>query len=65
MPFSLWVVARHLDSFEEAIWTGTSQHGDRDTVGAIIGGVVVLATGEDSIPVLWRAAMEPVPDPLA
>ncbi|HTR52751.1 MAG TPA: ADP-ribosylglycohydrolase family protein [Kofleriaceae bacterium] len=65
VPFCLWVVARHLDSYEDAIWTATSQHGDRDTMGAIVGGVLVLATSEDQIPVLWRAAMEPVPDPLA
>jgi hypothetical protein len=32
-------------------------------MGAIVGGIVVLATGEDQIPVLWRAATELVPDP--
>ena len=64
VPFCLWVIARHLDAYEEAIWTATSQQGDRDTTGAIVGGIVVLATGEDRIPVLWRAAMEAVPDPL-
>jgi ADP-ribosylglycohydrolase len=65
VPFCLWVAARHLDSYEEAIWTATSQDGDRDTLGAIVGGIVVLATGEDQIPILWRAATEPVPDPFA
>ena len=65
VPFCLWVAARHLDSYEEALWTATSQHGDRDTMGAIVGGIVVLATGDEQIPVLWRAATEPVPDPLA
>lgn len=65
VPFSLWTAVRHLDSYEDALWTGAGQHGDRDTVGAIVGGIVVLATGEDAIPVLWRAAAEPVPDPLA
>jgi len=64
VPFCLWVAARHLASYEEAIWTATSQEGDRDTTGAIVGGIVVLATGEDQIPVLWRAAAEPIPDPL-
>ena len=64
VPFCLWIVARHVDSYEEAVWTATSQHGDRDTTGAIVGGIVVLATGEDQIPVLWRAATEPLPDPL-
>jgi ADP-ribosylglycohydrolase len=61
VAFCLWVVARHLDSYEEAIWTATSQHGDRDTLGAIVGSVVVLATGVDAIPILWRAATEPLP----
>lgn len=65
VPFCLWVAARHLTSYEDAIWTATSQHGDRDTMGAIVGGIVVLATGEDAIPALWQAATEPVPDPLA
>lgn len=65
VPFSVWVAARHLDSYEDALWTATSRDGDRDTLGAIVGGIVVAATGTDQIPVLWRAATEPVPDPLA
>jgi ADP-ribosylglycohydrolase len=65
VPFALWVAVRHLRSYEDAIWTATAQYGDRDTLGAIVGGIVVMATGEDAIPVLWRAAIEPVPDPLA
>lgn len=65
VPFSVWVAARHLDSYEDAVWTAAGQHGDRDTLGAIVGAIVVMATGEDAIPVLWRAAAEPVPDPLA
>jgi ADP-ribosylglycohydrolase len=65
VPFSVWVAARHLDSYEGALWTAAGQHGDRDTLGAIVGGIVVMATGEDAIPVLWRAAVEPIPDPLA
>jgi ADP-ribosylglycohydrolase len=65
VPFALWVAVRHLSSFEDAIWTATAQYDDRDTLGAIVGGVVVLATGEAGIPALWRAAVEDVPDPLA
>jgi ADP-ribosylglycohydrolase len=65
VPFALWVAVRHLGSFEDAIWTATAQYGDRDTLGAIVGGVVVLATGEAAIPALWRAAVEDIPDPLA
>ena len=74
VPFSLWVAIRHLDSYEEALWTATAHPGldlapnplasfgiDRDTVGAIVGGVVVCATGVEGIPILWRAATERTP----
>jgi ADP-ribosylglycohydrolase len=61
VPFGVWVAARHLDSYEDAIWTATAMDGDRDTVGAIVGGIVAAATGEDGIPLLWRAATEALP----
>lgn len=74
VPFSVWLAARHLDSYEEALWTATAHPGldlssnamslsaiDRDTVGAIVGGVVACATGLDGIPVLWLAATERLP----
>ena len=38
VPFCLWAFARHLDSFEEALWTTVSVPGDRDTNCAIVGG---------------------------
>lgn len=62
VPFAVWVAARHVDSYEDALWTATAQLGDRDTLGAIVGGIVVLATGVDAIPLLWREATEPLPD---
>jgi ADP-ribosylglycohydrolase len=74
VPFAVWSAARHLDSYEEALWTATAHPGldlasnalaifavDRDTVGAIVGGIVACATGVDGIPLLWREATEPVP----
>jgi ADP-ribosylglycohydrolase len=74
VPFAVWVAARHLDSYEEALWTATAHPGvdlpsnamslfaiDRDTVGAIVGGIVACATGVEGIPVLWRAACEALP----
>lgn len=61
VPFCIWVAARHLDSYEEAVWTATSEVGDSDTNGAIVGGIVACATGQDGIPVLWREAAEPLP----
>jgi ADP-ribosylglycohydrolase len=74
VPFAVWVAARHLDSYEDALWTVTAHPGlelapnalsmfalDRDTLGAIVGGIVACSTGVDGIPVLWREATEPVP----
>jgi ADP-ribosylglycohydrolase len=63
VPFCLWVVARHLRDYEEAVWEVTSEVGDSDTTGAIVGGIVACAVGIDGIPLLWRASTEPLPAP--
>ena len=74
VPFAVWVAVRHLDSYEEALWTATAHPGldlasnhlaifaiDRDTVGAIVGGIVACATGAAGIPVLWQESTERLP----
>jgi ADP-ribosylglycohydrolase len=74
VPFAVWAATRHLESYEDALWTATAHAGlelapnaltmfaiDRDTIGAIVGGIVACATGVDGIPVLWREATEPTP----
>jgi len=63
VPFCLWCAAKHLDSFEEAIWATASGLGDVDTTCAIVGGIVALATGIEGIPADWIARREPLPDP--
>jgi len=60
VPFALWCAARHLDSYEEALWTTVSGLGDRDTTCAMAGGVVALSAGRGSIPAAWIAAREPL-----
>ncbi|HEY1812887.1 MAG TPA: ADP-ribosylglycohydrolase family protein [Kofleriaceae bacterium] len=73
VPFAVWVAARHAGSYEEALWTACAHPGldldgnalgvsaiDRDTIGAIVGGIVASATGLDGIPLLWREATEPL-----
>ena len=50
VPFALWCAARHIDDYAEALWTTVSAGGDNDTNCAIVGGIVVLATGLESIP---------------
>jgi ADP-ribosylglycohydrolase len=64
VPLSLWCAARHLDSYESALTAALSAcestESDRDTVCAIVGSLVVLAAGFESIPRHWHAAREPL-----
>lgn len=60
VPFSLWCAARHLHSFEEALWTTVAGLGDRDTTCAIVGGIVALAVGHEKIPRAFVLAREPL-----
>lgn len=57
----LWCAARHLDHFEEALWTTVSGLGDRDTTCAMVGGIVALSAGASSTPLDRLAAREPLP----
>ena len=61
VPFCLWAAARHLDDYREALWTTVSALGDRDTTCAIVGGIVALSAGAESIPADWLRAREPLP----
>jgi ADP-ribosylglycohydrolase len=60
VPFCLWVVAWHQTSFTDVLWATVSALGDRDTTCAIVGGLLALALGPDSLPDTWRAAREPL-----
>ncbi len=56
VPFCLWCVTHYYTSMEEALWTAVSALGDRDTICAIVGGVVSLFV--DELPQQWLAYME-------
>ena len=56
VPFSLWCTAHHYTSMEEALWTAVSALGDRDTICAIVGGMVSLYAEE--FPQQWLKYME-------
>jgi ADP-ribosylglycohydrolase len=58
VPFCLWVAARHLDDFTEALWTAARVGGDADTTGAIIGGIIALTVGPEGLPRNWLARRE-------
>jgi ADP-ribosylglycohydrolase len=53
VPFALWCAAHHLSDFSTAIWTAVSGLGDRDTIAAIVGSIVVLSAPDDTIPQQW------------
>jgi ADP-ribosylglycohydrolase len=57
-PFAIWSAAKHLASYEEALWATVSAWGDMDTTCAIVGSIVVMATGLDGIPEVWRRSRE-------
>lgn len=58
VPFCLWVAARHLDNYPDAVWTPIRVHGDIDTNCAIVGGIVAMSQGEAGIPAQWRNSRE-------
>ncbi|GAB4564783.1 MAG: ADP-ribosylglycohydrolase family protein [Haliangiales bacterium] len=61
VPLCMWCAARHLDSFEEAMWETVSAEGDRDTNCAIVGGVLALVVGQGGIPAPFLEAREDLP----
>jgi ADP-ribosylglycohydrolase len=61
VPFALWCAARHLGDYADALWTAASAGGDNDTNAAIVGGIVVMANGPQSIPREWMMARETLP----
>ena len=62
VPFALWRASKHLFNYEAALWLAVSGLGDRDTICAITGGIVVLSAGIESIPALWQASRELLPN---
>lgn len=56
VPLCLWCTAYFYTSVEEALWTAVSALGDRDTICAIVGGIVSLYANE--LPKQWVCYME-------
>ena len=61
VPFAVWSAAHHLGNYVDAISTTIAAGGDCDTNAAIVGGIVALSSGRDSIPVEWRKNREHLP----
>jgi len=58
---ALWIAWRWRDDFPTALWNAASAGGDVDTMCAIVGGLVALSAGQDSIPRAWLRFREPLP----
>lgn len=58
VPYVIWCAAKHLDDFREALVSTVTGDGDCDTNCAMVGGIVALYAGRDSIPEDWRQARE-------
>ncbi|MDR3459226.1 MAG: ADP-ribosylglycohydrolase family protein [Verrucomicrobiae bacterium] len=60
VPLCLWMAAHHPRNFVEALGKTISAGGDCDTNAAIVGGIVALGAGRESIPAEWLSAREKV-----
>jgi ADP-ribosylglycohydrolase len=58
VPYCVWSAARHIDNYQQALIETVTAGGDCDTNCAIVGGIVVLYAGLESIPADWREARE-------
>jgi ADP-ribosylglycohydrolase len=61
VPFAVWCAAQHLDDYEGAVWKAVSGLGDRDTICAMVGGIVGARVGLDALPQRWFLSREPLP----
>ena len=50
VPVAIWLASHHLSNFEQAMWHTVQLLGDRDTLCAIVGGIVMLSAGKDTVP---------------
>ena len=60
VPFCIWVAAHHLRDFVGALAQAISPGGDCDTNAAIVGGIVAMSAGRESIPSDWLSAREKI-----
>jgi ADP-ribosylglycohydrolase len=65
VPLALWLAARDLDDYAEAVWSAAEVAEDVDTMCAIVGGIVASRVGVTGIPADWRQSTEPLPPWLA
>ncbi len=58
VPIAIWCAANHLDNFEDALWRAVSALGDRDTICAMVGSIVILNAPDNTVPQEWVNSVE-------
>ncbi len=58
LPFAIYAVLSHPDSFQDSLFCATLNGGDRDTLGAMACAVSGAYLGVDAIPHAWPAKLE-------
>jgi ADP-ribosylglycohydrolase len=61
VPYALWCCAQSSDDYAEAMWLTIAAGGDRDTLCAIVGGVIAARLGAHAIPQEWVTRRETLP----
>lgn len=58
VPFAIFAFLKSRDSFEETIFNAVLSGGDRDTLGAMAGGISGAYLGINTIPTRWHKKLE-------
>jgi len=58
VPIAIWCAANHLTNFEDALWRAVSALGDRDTICAMVGSIVILNAPDETVPQEWLNSVE-------
>lgn len=58
VPLVIWCSAHFFSNFENALWHAVSALGDRDTICAMVGSIVILSAPETTIPKKWIDLVE-------
>jgi poly(ADP-ribose) glycohydrolase ARH3 len=58
MPFAVYSFLRNSKSFRECLFCAVLNGGDRETLGAMAGGLSGAYLGIDAIPEAWRQKIE-------
>ena len=58
LAIAIYAVARHIDSFEDALIAAVNHDGDSDSTGAIAGNIIGAIVGYDAIPNKFKKNLE-------